>query len=340
MTDKATVEIPSPVVGKVVSLGGKVGDVLAVGAELIRLEVEGGQGAAHGHAAAEHAASADVPAAAPAQESSSPSSHEASAAPRVAAATAGSAVRSHATAAVDVGPHAGAASASRTSSQPPAAHATAAGPARPAGEKPLASPSVRRHARELGVDLYEVRGSGPGGRIRHEDVQAHRDAPAAAAPAHAASDRAASAYAARDGSTEVPVVGLRRKIAQKMQESKRHIPHFSYVEEVDVTEIESLRARLNAKWGERRPRLTLLPFLVRAMVLAVAEFPQMNARYDDEAGVVTRYEAVHLGVATQTEQGLMVPVLRHAESRGLWANAAEIARLAEAARRFPARPSP
>lgn len=322
MTDKATVEIPSPVVGKVVSLGGKVGDVLAVGAELIRLEVEGGQGAAHdGHAAAGHTASADVPAAATAQESSASSSLEASAAPQAAAA-------------VDVGPHAGAASALRTSSQPPAAHATAAGPARPAGEKPLASPSVRRHARELGVDLYEVRGSGPGGRIRHEDVQAHRDAPvpAAAAPAHAASDRAASAYAARDGSTEVPVVGLRRKIAQKMQESKRHIPHFSYVEEVDVTEIESLRARLNAKWGERRPRLTLLPFLVRAMVLAAAEFPQMNARYDDEAGVVTRYEAVHLGVATQTEQGLMVPVLRHAESRGLWANAAEIARLAEASR--------
>lgn len=335
MTDKATVEIPSPVIGKVVSLGGKVGDVLAVGAELIRLEVEGGQGAAHdGHAAAGHAASADVPAAATARESSASSSLEASAAPQAAAAAAGSAVRSHANTAVDVAPRAGAASALRTSSQPPAAHATAAGPARPAGEKPLASPSVRRHARELGVDLYEVRGSGPGGRIRHEDVQAHRDAPvpAAAAPAHAASARAASAYAARDGSTEVPVVGLRRKIAQKMQESKRHIPHFSYVEEVDVTEIESLRARLNAKWGEQRPRLTLLPFLVRAMVLAAAEFPQMNARYDDEAGVVTRYEAVHLGVATQTEQGLMVPVLRHAESRGLWANAAEIARLAEAAR--------
>ena len=214
---------------------------------------------------------------------------------------------------------------SQTSSPPSTARSTAdSSPARHAGEKPLASPSVRRHARELGVDLHAVHGSGPGGRIRHEDVQAHHDAPAPAA--------AAPAYAARDGRSEIPVVGLRRKIAQKMQESKRHIPHFSYVEEVDVTEIEALRARLNAKWGDRRPRLTLLPFLVRAMVLAVAEFPQMNARYDDEAELITRYEAVHLGVATQTEHGLMVPVLRHAESRGLWANAAEIARLAEAAR--------
>lgn len=299
MTDKATVEIPSPVVGKVVSLGGKVGDVLAVGAELIRLDVEDGRGAASGHAETAHAAAAHASAAAPAPDRAA-TSHEVPAMPQAAA------------------------GAGRGSS----------GSARHSGEKPLASPSVRRHARELGVDLYEVRGSGPAGRIRHEDVQAHHDAPApaAAAPAHAASAYAASAYAERDGSTEIPVVGLRRKIAQKMQEAKRHIPHFSYVEEVDVTEIESLRARLNAKWGERRPRLTLLPFLVRAMVLAAAEFPQMNARYDDEAGVVTRYAAVHLGVATQTEQGLMVPVLRHAESRGLWANATEIARLAEAAR--------
>ncbi|OWT65678.1 dihydrolipoamide acetyltransferase family protein [Candidimonas nitroreducens] len=337
MTDKATVEIPSPVVGKVVSLGGKVGDVLAVGAELIRLEVEAGQGAAHDHGAiasmeaATPAAVEAVPSSAPEQgEPPAKLPNQGSAAPQAmsavghdvaAAAAAGASTAAGSRTVQAVASKAGEA----PSSQPSSAAAAASGSPRHLSEKPLASPSVRRHARELGVELRDVRGSGPGGRIRHEDVQAHHDAPVPSA--------AASAYAARDGSVEVPVVGLRRKIAQKMQESKRHIPHFSYVEEVDVTEIEALRARLNAKWGEQRPRLTLLPFLARAMVLAVAEFPQMNARYDDEAGVVTRYEAVHLGVATQTEHGLMVPVLRHAESRGLWANAAEIARLAQAARR-------
>ncbi|MBV6303747.1 2-oxo acid dehydrogenase subunit E2 [Candidimonas humi] len=340
MTDKATVEIPSPVVGKVVSLGGKVGDVLAVGAELIRLEVEGGQGAAHGHAAAAQAQAQDKdpvqtqpPAAlrheSPSTSQADASGHGAGREAVAAAAASSSAATMPAAPAPAPAPAlvAGASGAARSqASLPPSTARSAAdsSPARHAGEKPLASPSVRRHARELGVDLHAVHGSGPGGRIRHEDVQAHHDAPAPAA--------AASAYAVRDGRSEIPVVGLRRKIAQKMQESKRHIPHFSYVEEVDVTEIEALRARLNAKWGDRRPRLTLLPFLVRAMVLAVAEFPQMNARYDDEAELITRYEAVHLGVATQTEHGLMVPVLRHAESRGLWANATEIARLAEAAR--------
>ena len=130
----------------------------------------------------------------------------------------------------------------------------------------------------------------------------------------------------------IPVIGLRRKIAQQMQAVKRRIPHFTYVEEVDVTELEALRAQLNAKWRAERGRLTLLPFLVRAIVLAVPEFPQMNARFDDEQGIVTRYGAVHIGIATQTDAGLMVPVVRHAEARDLWASAAEIARLAEAAR--------
>ncbi len=130
----------------------------------------------------------------------------------------------------------------------------------------------------------------------------------------------------------MPVIGLRRKIAQKMQEAKRHIPHFTYVEEIDVTELEALRAQLNAKWGAARGRLTLLPLLARAIVLAVRDFPQINARYDDAAGVVTRYAAVHIGIATQSDNGLMVPVLRHAEARDLWASAAEVARLAEAAR--------
>jgi 2-oxoisovalerate dehydrogenase E2 component (dihydrolipoyl transacylase) len=138
--------------------------------------------------------------------------------------------------------------------------------------------------------------------------------------------------AQRHDEERVPVIGLRRRIAQKMQESKRRIPHFTYVEEVDVTELEVLRASLNAKWGAQRGHLTLLPLLLRAMVLAVREFPQINARFDDEAGVVTRHGAVHIGIATQTEAGLMVPVLRHAEARDLWASAAEVARLAQAAR--------
>ena len=164
----------------------------------------------------------------------------------------------------------------------------------------------------------------------------HADLDAYAARGAAARRRRAPAAARRrahDDEQTMPVIGLRRRIAQKMQESKRRIPHFTYVEEVDVTELEALRAQLNAQWhGERAASLTLLPLLMRAMVLAVREFPQINARFDDEAGVVTRHGAVHLGIATQTDAGLMVPVLRHAEARDLWATAAEVARLAEAAR--------
>nr|WP_313080357.1 dihydrolipoamide acetyltransferase family protein [Pulveribacter sp.] len=141
-----------------------------------------------------------------------------------------------------------------------------------------------------------------------------------------------SQYVQRHGEEQIPVIGLRRKIAQKMQEAKRRIPHFSYVEEIDVTELEQLRQRLNQLHGATRGKLTLLPFLARAMVLALRDFPQINARYDDEAGTVTRYEAVHLGVATQTDAGLMVPVLRHAESLDLWSCAAAITRVAEGAR--------
>jgi len=201
----------------------------------------------------------------------------------------------------------------------------AAVPPTPVG-KPLASPSVRRHARELGVDLAQLRGSGPDGRILHEDVVRHTGAGAVAAgPA------AAGRYVARDGEHTVPVIGLRRQIALHMQASLR-IPHFSYVEEIDVTELEALRAALNERFAATRGRLTLLPFLMRAIVLAVPAFPQINARFDDEQGVVTRYEAVNIGIATQTPGGLMVPVVRHAEARDLWASAAEVTRLADAAR--------
>ena len=169
----------------------------------------------------------------------------------------------------------------------------------------------------------EEEGSGPAGRILHDDLDQYL--------AHGGAV-VASGYAARHDEQQIQVIGLRRKIAQKMAEAKRRIPHFSYVEEIDVTDLEALRQHLNAKYGASRGKLTLLPFIARAMVVALREFPQLNARYDDEAEVITRYGAVHLGVATQSDSGLMVPVLRNAESRDLWGNAAEVARLAEAAR--------
>ncbi len=139
-------------------------------------------------------------------------------------------------------------------------------------------------------------------------------------------------YQKRKDEQAIPIIGLRRKIAQKMQESKRRIPHFTYVEEIDMTELETLRTSLNHQWGKERVRLTVLPFLMRAMVLALRKFPQINARFDDEAGIVTRHGAVHMGIATQTESGLVVPVVRHAEALDLWASATEVARLAEATR--------
>ncbi|HNK54340.1 MAG TPA: dihydrolipoamide acetyltransferase family protein, partial [Ottowia sp.] len=194
------------------------------------------------------------------------------------------------------------------------------------GERPLASPAVRRRALDLGVELRFVHGSGPAGRIGHQDLDAY------VAGQGQAMLTGASPYAERHGEEAVPVIGLRRKIAQKMQEAKRRIPHFSYVEEIDVTELEALRQQLNQRHGATRGKLTLLPFLARAMVCSLRDFPQINARYDDDAGVVTRHAPVHLGVATQTDGGLMVPVLRHAESLDLWAFAAGLTRVTEAAR--------
>ena len=289
MTDKATVEVPSPVAGRVIALGGELGQLLAVGAELIRIEVEGGGNAA---AAPVAAAKPVPPAAVPATPAPAP----------VAAMKAQSSERT--------------------------APAPAAPSTRRAGERPIASPAVRRRAWDLGIELQFVPGSGGAGRILHEDLDAFV-ARGGSTPAAVAGN---VSYAERHDEQALPVIGLRRKIAQKMQLSKRSIPHFTYVEEIDVTELEVLRARLNEKPGTERPRLTFLPFLMRAMVLAVRTYPQINARFDDEAGVVTRHGAVHIGIATQTENGLMVPVLRHAEARDLWSGAAEIARLAEAAR--------
>jgi 2-oxoisovalerate dehydrogenase E2 component (dihydrolipoyl transacylase) len=187
---------------------------------------------------------------------------------------------------------------------------------------------VRRRAWELGVDLKSVAGTGTAGRITQADLDAQAPNRDLRLPAAAAIARDVE----RNDEEAIKVIGLRRRIAMKMQESKRRIPHFTYVEEVDVTDLEVLREQLNAKWGAERRRLTLLPFLARAVVLAVRMFPQLNARFNDEDGVVTRYGAVHLGIATQTSNGLMVPVVRHTEARDLWSTAAEIERLAELAR--------
>ena len=302
MTDKASVEIPCHVHGKVIALGAAVGQMISVGAELIRLEVEGEGNLKDDAAPAQATAPATQIAAAPAEKSKQPDTKasENIAIPAIQA------------------PKQASAPTARPAARAPMAQA------RKEGERPLASPSVRRRALDMGVDLRLVHGSGPAGQISHADLEAFA---AGQGPVLGGNPQ----YVERHGEEAIPVIGLRRKIAQKMQEAKRRIPHFSYVEEVDVTELEQLRQQLNKIHGATRGKLTLLPFLARAMVLALRQFPQINARYDDDAGVVTRYEAVHLGIAAQTDGGLMVPVLRHAESLDLWASAAGIARVAEGA---------
>ena len=303
MTDKASVEIPCHVHGKVIALGAAVGQMISVGAELIRLEVEGEGNLKEDAAPAQATAPATQIAAATAEKSkqSDTKASENIAIPAVQA------------------PKQASAPVARPAARAPVAQA------RKEGERPLASPSVRRRALDMGVDLRLVHGSGPAGQISHADLEAFA---AGQGPVLGGNPQ----YVERHGEEVIPVIGLRRKIAQKMQEAKRRIPHFSYVEEVDVTELEQLRQQLNKIHGATRGKLTLLPFLARAMVLALRQFPQINARYDDDAGVVTRYEAVHLGIAAQTDGGLMVPVLRHAESLDLWASAAGIARVAEGAK--------
>ncbi|NWD30511.1 2-oxo acid dehydrogenase subunit E2 [Pseudomonas reactans] len=282
MTDKAMVDIPSPVHGKVISLGGEPGEVMAVGSILISIEVEGAGNAKEAPAVKE------APKAAPVVE--------AKLAPVV------------------------------VESKPAPVIAAQAPVAREADERPLASPAVRKHALDAGIQLRLVQGSGPAGRILHEDLDAYLQQGSARA------STAANPYAERNTEEQIPVIGMRRKIAQRMQDATRRAAHFSYVEEIDVTALDELRVHLNEKHGATRGKLTLLPFIVRAMVVALRDFPQINARYDDEAQVITRLGAVHVGVATQSDVGLMVPVVRHAEARSLWGNAEEIARLATAAR--------
>ena len=192
------------------------------------------------------------------------------------------------------------------------------------GTKPLASPAVRRRAREAGVDLAQVPGTGPAGRISHDDLDSFISGGGRLA--------AVQSGVKMTGVEEVPVIGLRRKIAEKMAISKRSAAHFSYFEDVDVTELESLRQHLNSTRAENQPKLTYLPFIIQGLIKALKKFPQCNAIYDEEKGVVLRHQAVHVGISTQTEDGLMVPVIKHAEARDVWDTANELMRVTSSAR--------
>ena len=297
MTDKATVEITSPVAGVVVALYGEAGQQVPVGGPLVAFDVAGAGNVAKSPVHAPSVASGDT-------------SKGGGSAPTPA-----------------------------PKSPPPGGSARAAGeggksvpPAltgRAPGERPSASPAVRNRARDLGVDLTFVPGSGPAGRITHEDLDgfiARGGAQPATAPA------AGSTFARAEGTTEVRIIGLRRKVAEKMADSVRRIPHITYVEEIDVTALEELRAHLNATKATDQPKLNLLPFLARAIVVALRDQPQINAHYDDEAGVLTQHAPVHLGIAAQTPNGLMVPVVRHAEARDPYDTALEITRVSGAAK--------
>ena len=297
MTDKATVEIPSPRNGRILAITGSPGDKVRVGGELVVLEIDGGGEAFPLDEAisTQAVASSSMAPAIP--------SPAASAASDVAAPAERSSVQNSARLAAAFAPH-------------------------PTAETPMASPAVRQRAHELGIALKFISGTGPGGRIRHADVDAYLSS--GNRTGHPAPPPMARVRL--QAIEEVKIIGLRRRIAERMQESKRRIPHYSYVEELDVTALEQLRAHLNARYSADRPRLTLLPFLIGALVRAIPRFPQVNALFDDEVGIVRRHAAVHIGIATQTTEGLMVPVLRHAEAMDLWEAASEITRLSVATR--------
>ena len=294
MTDKATVEIPAPADGKVLRLGGAIGDTLAVGTELIRMEVEG-EGNAVADASPLEASPPTEPE--PEPEQAAPKHHEAAQ------------------------PSRSSPSAPPSPLPPPG---RGSGPPRGEGQRPLASPAVRKRARDGGVDLRQVPGTGPAGRITHTDLEAFfKQGPGT---------RAGAGLATNTSVREIKVVGLRRRIAAKMALSKRSIPHYSIVEEIDVSALEELRASMNGTKRDDRPRLTILPFLMRAMVKAVVGHPEVNALYDEETETIHQHGGLHIGIATQTDAGLMVPVIHHAESLNIWNCAAELARVSEAAR--------
>ena len=284
MTDKATIDIESPVDGTVVEVAGEVGDTIAVGAMLLVIEVEG-------------EVEEDAEAAAPA-----PRAEEV--AERIEVETSDASDADDALAA-DPDPEP---LPEPTPAPVPYSHA-----------KVLASPAVRARAKDLGINLADVKPAADG-RVRHADLDAFLSYNGGFAPS-----------GATRADEEIKVIGLRKRIAQNMAAAKRHIPHFSYVEECDVTELERMRAQLNDGRGDR-PKLTMLPLLISAITRLIPDYPMINARYDDETNIVTRHGSVHLGMATQTDSGLMVPVIKDAQSKNLWQLAREIQRLAEAAR--------
>ncbi len=289
MTDKASVEIPSPVDGTITSTTGAPGDIIPVGQVCITFDVEG-EGNSTGsapEAAPEPVKSSSKPVPAPAQ------------------------------------------------TPPPAPTPVKPAPKQAstgASGKPLASPAVRQRARQAGIDLRNVPGSGPAGRITHADIDAQIAGVSAPTPVTSPSPAVVPRGIKRTSTEEVPVIGLRRKIAENMAESKRSIPHFSYFEEVDVTELEALRQYLNATKADDQPKLTYLPFIMLALSKIMPDHPECNAHYDDEANIVTRHGAVHLGIATQTDRGLYVPVVKHVEAMDVWSAAAEMQRVSGAAR--------
>ncbi|TPW02578.1 MAG: hypothetical protein FD125_1990 [bacterium] len=299
MTDKATVELTSPVAGTVVALHGEAGQQLPVGGPLVSFNVEG-----KGNQAV--AAAAPAPSTAQAQSPSPQSGEGTKPVPSVP---------------LSGGP------------KPAEQGSRGAAPQRQLSarnERPLASPAVRNRARDLGLELQFVPGSGPAGRIEHGDLDAYVSSGGLTPSASGAST--GSTYAKAEGTTETRIIGLRRKIAEKMAESVRRIPHITYVEEIDVTALEELRAHLNATKKKDQPKLNVLPFIARAIVVALRDQPTINSHYDDEAGVLTTHAAVHLGIAAQTPNGLMVPVVRHAEARDPYDTALEIARVSGAAK--------
>ncbi|HVL79539.1 MAG TPA: dihydrolipoamide acetyltransferase family protein [Sphingomicrobium sp.] len=297
MTDKATVEMESPVAGKVVELAGEVGDQVPIGSVLAVIETDGAapaEDAAESRQERPLADGAEVPT--EAQEEELPvTAVEPPLPPAGGDKRGGPAATGH--------------------SPPPTP------PASGRGDKVLASPAVRQRARDLGIDLAQVKSKD--GRVRHSDLDSYL--------LYQGGGIAPQRGPARRQDETIKVVGLRRKIAENMQEAKRRIPHFTLVEEYDVSALEETRAMMNRDRGDQ-PKLTLLPFLIIAMAKGVAEWPMLNATYDDEANVITRHGAVHMGIATQTDTGLMVPVLRNAESQSVWQLASEILRLSEAAR--------
>jgi 2-oxoisovalerate dehydrogenase E2 component (dihydrolipoyl transacylase) len=294
MTDKATVEIPSPVDGEIIWLGAEIGDKVAVGSDLVRLKVPGERVSASAAEPQRHQVITEVAKPGPAAKPRAADGEDRDIMP----------------------PPAPAPRPARSAESRPAPRTDPV--------RPVASPALRRRAREAGIDLRQIPGTGPAGRITHEDLDAY----AARDPRVARSPTLQPKSAVED----VKVIGLRRRIAEQMALAHARIPHITYVEEVNVTALEELRETLNRRKRKEQPRLTLLPFLMRAIVLAVAKQPRLNALFDDEAGIIHQHAAVHIGVAAQTSAGLLVPVVRHVESLNLWDCAAEIARLVEAAR--------